>query len=458
MNNTRKIDLAEIERSYDVEKITLNGECIWPVLRFKYNEALRASSGLKSRTFRLNATLIGKLVKSLYNLWVFSSSDRRKKLGELYVDRVAEPFVSEFENTLMIENPYPLGFHYKKSKIPKSSTLSRIPFFLGIKMIKLLNRKKIKLENGELLSQLYKDTGVTINHQAILKNYLAQYQFMKMLLRIKTPKLVCFVYAASSMGFVKALKEKEVPVVEVQHGIINSMHYAYNYPKDFGKNLTPDYLFTYGEKEMQIFNENNYFIDANAIYPTGYFYIDAINKRQAKEDFKLSLSKRFTKIVVFSLQDPFEEYTFKFLNETARKDPSIGYLLMPRNVHKSYDAYKLEQNLMIIKDLNVYECLQIADFHSTINSTCAIESLYFGVPNILYDFKGWAASYYENILDDNKHTMLVQTPEAFLQVIATHEFYSGDVLIEKSRAFIRRNFSDNIKSVINEKILVGRNE
>lgn len=467
MSTTSKMNLEEVEKKYDVEKLTLNGECIWPVLRFKFNEELRASNGLKSRTFKPSAQLFSKLFKTLfygvhelfkirkYEYWVFSSSDRRKELQKVYVDRVAEPFATVFENSLLIENPYPLGFHYKKSKIASSNIASRTPLFLWIKMIKSITRQHLKIENEEVLTKIFKDTGVAINYRGLLKNHLAQYQVMKFLLRIKTPKLVCFVYAASSMGFIKALKEAHVPVLEVQHGIINKMHYAYNYPKDFGKELTPDYLFTYGTKELGIFDDNNFFLDTDKVFPTGYYYIDAINKTKVQETFRANLLKKYSKIVAFSLQDPFEEFTFEFLNRTARLDPTICYLLIPRNIHKSYEAVSLEENLLITKEYNVYECLKIADFHSTINSTCAIESLYFGVPNILFDYKEWASSYFENLLNDEKHTKLVQTAEEFISVLNSHEFYSKEILIEKSRAFIERNFVENIKKVISEKILTA---
>ena len=470
MNNTKEISLSDIERTYDVEKLTLNGECIWPVLRIKVNEELRALNGLKSRTFKPNAKIARKLVKTLfygvyelfrikkYDNWVFSSSDRRKIIEGVYVDRVAEPFATGFENTLMIENPYPLGFHYKKKEITKSNIVSQTPLFLGVKTINFFFRKKLEIGNEEVILRILENTGLKINYQAILKNHLAQYRLMKLLLRIKTPKLVCFVYAASSMGFIKALKEFGVPVLEIQHGIINAEHYAYNYPKDFGKYLTPDYLLTYSKKELEIFGGNNFFIDSSSVFSVGYYYIDAISRLLPKNDFGVELHKKYRKIVAFSLQDPFEEYTFDFLREVALLDASICYLLIPRNVYKSYDAVELEENLVISKDLNVYECLQLADFHATINSTCAIEALYFGVPNILFDFKGWASSYYQNILDDEKHTMLIKSPEEFIAVIDSHEFYPKTTIVEKSRLFIERNFSENIKSVVNDKILGALNE
>lgn len=471
MKNSKEVSLSDIEKKYDVEKITLNGECIWPVLRFKLNEELRTFSGLKSRTFKLDASILPKLIKTLfygfhelfriksYDYWVFSSSDRRKSLKDVYVDRVIEPFSTQFENTLMIENPYPLGFHYKKSEIPKCNIVSRTPFFLAIRIIKFFLREKLEIRNEEVLAKILEDTGVNINYLAILKNHQAQYRLMKLMLRFKVPKLACFVYAASSMGFIKALKEAGVPVVEVQHGIINARHHAYNYPKDFGENLTPDYLLTYGDNELKVFDENNFFMsDQRAVIPAGYYYIDAISQIPLRSAVEAKLRQKYKKIVVFSLQDPFEEFTFPFIKEVALQDPSVYYLLVPRNVNKSYQDLTLEENMGMCKDLNVYECLQMADFHATINSTCAIESLFFGVPNVLFDYEEWASDYYQDILNDAKHTKFVKSSQEFVEVIHSSPFYPKAKIIEESRLFIKRNFSENMKYAVNHKILGSLNE
>ena len=149
---------------------------------------------------------------------------------------------------------------------------------------------------------------------------------------------------------------------------------------------------------------------------------------------------------------------FPFLEQVALLDTSICYLLIPRNAHKSYESFSLEDNLFIVKDLNIYECLQFADFHVTINSSCAIESLFFGVPNILFDYEGWACSYFQNILNDQKHTVMVKSAKEFITAIYSHDFYQKTEIIDKSRQFIERDFSENITYVINEKVLGTLNE
>ena len=260
------------------------------------------------------------------------------------------------------------------------------------------------------------------------------------------------------MGYIKALKELNIPVIEMQHGVINSSHHAYNLYRDFGNNLFPDYLLTYGPKELEVFRGSNYFINPTHVFPVGYYFLEATNKFANTSEYEQKLRQRYKMIVVFSLQDPFEAYTFEFLEKTAALNPGICYLLVPRNADKTYPEIEGKENMFIERNLNIYECLKIADFHATINSTCAIESLFFGVPNVLYDFKNWASDYYGEILNDPGHTAFISSPQEFVETLEGHHFYSKKVIGDKSEGFIKRNFNENLKQVLKEKILTRGNE
>lgn len=461
--------LKEIELGHDIQSIKLADDYVWPLIRLKINEELRAKDGLKSRTIKVNLKLVLKLFKTIfygiheifnlknYDFWIFSSSERRKKIGENYIDRVVGTLSDEFPKSLMVENPYPQYGHFSKRDINDKHIISRILFFIGVKIFSLFITNSFKIDNEDELKKILETYGLQLNYRAVLKNHLAQYQFMTFLLKHGSPKAAIFVYAASSMGFIKSLKEHNIPVIEVQHGVVNDSHYAYNLFKDFGKKLFPDYLFTYGHNEKQLFNKDNYFISNENVFPVGYFFLDKFANNPVNDAYRRNIKKDFNKILVVSLQDPFEEYMFKFLKETALLDTTLFYVLVPRYVTKEYDSSLLNFNMVIERNLNVYECLQIADFHVTINSTCAIESLYFGVPNILFNYKNWATDYYQETLDDEKHTTYVKTPEEFLVSIKEHKFDEKNAIIEKSNVFIKSNFIENFRDVI-EKVILAKAE
>nr|MUH39506.1 hypothetical protein [Zobellia laminariae] len=255
------------------------------------------------------------------------------------------------------------------------------------------------------------------------------------------------------MGYIRALKEKNIPVVELQHGVINELHYAYNVFKDFGNNFYPDYLLTYGPNESKIFGTNNFFIEPSNVIPIGYYFLEEFINSPMNDSKHLPNKNHFEKIIVLSLQDPFEKFMFEFLNDIASRDKSILFLLAPRDPRKSYKEFKFPVNVIVEQKLNIYECLKIADFHMTINSTCAIEALCFGVPNILYDYKNWASNYYGNVLNDSGHTVFVNGIREFERIIKEHQFYNKEKIVQKSGDFIQSGFISNLNDVIEQKIL-----
>lgn len=462
---SNSMGLKEIELSYNTQSIKLDGDCVWPILRYKVNEELRTKEGLTSRTVKINKNLIIELLVTLfyglkelliinrYKFWVFSNSDRRKKIHGKYVDRVMEPIAEHALRTLVIENPYPLGHHYKKENLKNENIISQSVFFLCAKLIGFFLSSNVKVENEKILVKILKESGISLDYKAVLRNHRAQYLFMKLMLKLATPKVVFFVYSASSLGYIKALKEKDIPVVELQHGVINELHYAYNVFKDFGNNFYPDYLLTYGVNESKIFDDNNFFIESSNVIPIGYYFLEEFINFPI-DDFKHLPDKNgFTKIIVLSLQDPFEKFMFKFLNDIALRDKTILFLLVPRDSKKSYQEFQFPDNVRVERNFNVYECLKIADFHMTINSTCAIESLCFGVPNILYDYKNWASNYYGEVLNDSGHTVFVNSISEFEHIIKNHHFYDKEKIVQKSRNFIESNFVNNLNYVIEQKIL-----
>lgn len=459
------MELKEIEQKYNVQTLTYKGNHIWPLVRLKLNEEIRAVRNIQSRTFKLRWNIILKLLRTAtyglkklcslrkYGYWIFSSSDRRKKTQNgTYEDRVVGFAAHLWQDSLIIENPYPLGKHYKKNEVYPDEIISQTIFSLAVRTISIFLQKP-KVENEPLLKKIFDDLGVQINYVRVIKEVRAQYMLGRFLLKFSRPKVVIFVYSASSMGFIKAFKEAGIPVVEIQHGVINESHYAYNIYKDFGNDFFPDYLFTYGKRECSIFHKENFFIDDSKVFPVGYYFLEMAKKNKESVAKAKMLKQRFKKIVAFSLQDPFDSFNFGFLDQVAALDPMVGYLLVPRNPIKLYDQFKTRPNVIIERDLNIYECLAFADYHSTINSTCAIESLCFGVPNILYNYDGWAWRYYSNVLKDSGHTVFVDSADEFIATLNRQQFFPREKIKKAGALFFEDNFLQNVKRIVETEIL-----
>jgi len=357
----------------------------------------------------------------------------------------------------VIENPYPKGGHYKRKEVDVEAILSQTIFFAIIKLFYIFGPKTPKINNEELITTILDENEIHLNYRKLIRNYISQYRFMKFLLRFAKPQAVFFVYAASSMGYIKALKEKKIHVIEIQHGVINKSHNAYNLNKNYGRQLLPDYLLTFGQLEKKLFSDNNHFIDSEKVFPVGYYFLDQLVNASSHSATSQEVKKGYETIVVFSLQDPFEDFIFEFIIEAARLSPQVFYMLVPRDPEKPYSGIAEIENLRIERNLNVYECLSIADVHATINSTCALEAPCFGVPNILYDYKGWAYDYYSSVLDDQGITVYTSTAAAFVESLNTNTFYGPKEIREKSRQFFEPDFSENVRKVLSKEILKSGN-
>tara|TARA_R110002033_G_scaffold169897_3_gene211449 strand:+ start:247429 stop:248811 length:1383 start_codon:yes stop_codon:yes gene_type:complete len=454
--------LIKIEKNYNTELLVLKDQPIWPVIRLPLNEHLRSQEDITSRTFDLKNNINFKTLRTLFfgirhltkfrshKYWFFSSSERRKKINDIYEDRVIEGLVKKYKG-LSIENPHPLGKHLHKN-IGETKVISRSLFYLGELIFSKLFTFNLKINNEQVIKTILDDYQLNFNYKVYLRKYFGQYLFYKTILKFHKPDIVFLVYAASSMGMVKALKEKKIPVVELQHGIINEKHLAYNIFKNFGKCLYPDYLLTYGETELDFFHNKNYFISPKNVFPVGYYFLEK-NKELKKIKNEYSSYK---KIIVFSFQEVFEKQIFDFLNQTAILDDTVCYVVIPRNSNKDYSKMKFQSNVIINKKINIYEALKICDIHATINSSCAIEAMSLGIPNILYNYKNWSSSYFKSIFDSDNYGCYVTTPQEFYNIIKEHKYASREQILKKGETFFKKGFMQNFEEVLSQRILKNK--
>ncbi|WP_215224741.1 hypothetical protein [Echinicola shivajiensis] len=460
--------IKNIEKEYSLESVKVLNDPIWPVLRLKLLEELRKKNGMGSRSIQINGSFFRHLAKNLFygfgdllkiknaEYIFFSSSDRRKKFEGLYHDRVIEDALVSLDNAFEIENPFPSGIHFKRGQIPTRHIIGQSIFYVGVNLFERIYGKKIKIENENILKDILKEYNVNLDYRGLTRRFLGQYYFMRFLLRRLDPKIVFFVYSGSSYGFIKALKEKRVPVVEIQHGIINERHLAYNVNTNLGTNLFPDYLFTYGNQELKIFDESNYFINSDNVVPIGYSFLEKYNKKSKEiTKFEEQLRKRgFTKLVAISFQEPFEKQLIDFVNNAIKFDERIAYILFLRS-EKYQLSTSIHRNIIIANKFNIYEGLQISDFHVTINSTCALEAFSFGVETILLDIENQASTYYGDKLKGFKSVSFVSSPKELAEKINVQPFVSKDEISEEGKEFFVTGFRENF---IHEtkKILEGK--
>ncbi len=452
-----------IEQEKAVEDIRVNHVQLWPIIRLKFFEELRKRDGISSRIVRISPATVKTLIKTFFfglpNLfrlsrkkyWIFSSSDRRKSLGGLYYDRVVDAIPDILPATITFENPFPLGKHYPSKAMPHKQVISQSIFYLGSFLFARFCRK-YKIGDEHIIRELLEQYKVNINYKKEYATFRGQYYFTLFVLRFCKPKIVFMVYTASSMGYISAFKRKKIPVVELQHGVINDKHVAYNLRKPFDAGFFPDYLFTYGDMERHYFGEANYFIPLANVIPVGYYFLEAVAQAPASgSDLHQQLKARYKLIVVFSFQEPMADWSLPFLISAAAASPEYVYLIIPRNPAYDFEAWSFPSNVIVERDLNIYEAMKIGDVHTTINSTTALEAFCFGIPSVLIDIKHMAGNYYQDLFDNVDSVTFAADMDSFIEAIAhAKDRDRGKIRAEGDR-FFKRDYDTNFRQALQSK-------
>jgi len=411
--------IKNIESTQDTKKASYKGLTLWLEFRNRFFYIL--SIGKESNLVIDNSLYI-TVLKSMfygffnwfksYDCWVLSASNYRIKIGDKYFDKYFDYPASRIKSTLFIE--LSISPHFKRSEVFSKHIVSRAPLVIFEKIYSIfISTKGIDFTMYEDIQSEY---NTKIDPIYSIKKMISQYKAMKLLLFFKkNPSVVFIAPSYMSFGYVKALKEKGVTVVEGQHGVINKEHFGYNYYEDYNKNYFPDYLLSFGEREQNVFDDSNTYIAKGKVIPVGSYYIDYISDSFTKEIDTFGYRLTFS----VSMQDcNIGGDVLPFLIKAASQNRDCLFLLKPRRTPASeYNGlYELPINIRFVKDLDVYKTILHSDFHITAYSSCALEAPALGVKNILINFENKAKDYFSNVLDENT-TGYVSTVDEFTDLI-----------------------------------------
>jgi len=439
--------LEEIETSFYVDSIRVNNTDAWSLFRFRVFELVRTKKlNVPNRLKKINLKTTIKLSFLLfyglkyflfprkYDYLIFSSSERRKSIDGVKHDRVIEGLLGS-SSALLIENPFPLLKHVCKSQIPTKSVFSESILFLLIKILSF-NEKYI-FEGVDVVREIEKKYTIKIPIDTTIKRFLGQRKVAKILVRKYNPKAVFFVYGSSSQGYIQEFKRQSVPVVELQHGVINENHAAYIYHSKSNREQLPDYLLTYGEYESKFFTEKNKFINSKNVFPIGNYLVDyyrGVKRKKSGESIKL----------VFSGQSIFDNHSLSFLNEVSEQLPEIDITFIPRNPF-DVDKGSLSDDINLEIEKSIYEVLLCSDIHCTVNSSSAIDALCLGVPTVFINFKNQASLYYGGL---SRYFHFVESSEKLVEFLRDFVKPPIEEVMEDSFFFVKSDHQNSIKKFL----------
>lgn len=417
MNYLEAIDaIKKIEDEYDVMSVKYNGLSVWPHLRiylvnklFNNKEPQTISGNFKlvlKTLFKFNPLCALKK----HDIWAMFATDDRKKLGGQYVESVCGYLTDLNTNTLLIEKASKVVGHYSKDLMPEKDVISTSWFYLLIfSYERLLRLKKLKIENEEVIKQILKDYYIDFDYEYYIRVLLAQKRIAKLFLSLtKKPKIVFIEAPYVYMGFVWVFHEKGIPVIEIQHGVLNEHHYAYNsiHPS---KELRPDEICVFGIREYNyLFEDNKNYADK--VTMVGSYILEKADEFFTKDIFE---EKRevYHSIVVVSGQVEIEQILLQFVEKIANKHKKIFFVYIPRD--KNADISTNIANVEIRRGVNIYEYLKWCDIHITRSSTTCLEAHYFKKPNVFFNYQKMASNYYGEVLKEKNAAFYINNVEQF---------------------------------------------
>lgn len=446
--------IQDIERDFPVEGITCNGEQVWPFVRMY--AGVKLSADLNAVT--VNSSVIKILLKSFfygffnlfkrYDYLFFSSTDQRRINGTYYVDKSVDEAAQLLGKSLVIE--LPVIAHIPKSKLKNKAVVSKSFFFLLVQLYTYF-LKDCKIENEALLQKILKEHDIQIDYKAIIKRNRAQYKVARLLYKWFRPKAVFIVCYYTHTGLIKAMKELGVKTIEIQHGLINKSHVAYNIARELDSNYFPDYLLTYGKNEVNVFEQGNYFIDSSRVIPIGHQYLDYLSHFGVQDERFKKLTDGYKKVVCITGQNHYiEAELLHFLIEAAQINPKNVYVYIPRYITNDYSSYSFPKNIVFANWLNCYEIMSQSHIHSTVYSTCAVESLSIGIPNVLIDLEGLATKHLKPVLKSTEVNYYVKSPEEYVQLIDNIELPPKQEVIEKNASVIIPKYNTNLEAALKQ--------
>lgn len=447
-----------IEKKYDVESVKVDGIQLWPFYKIFLFDLIYVPNGTKvslTRGQKLN------LIKSIYYGWTnlfkpfdyigFSNSDQRKLLEGKMVDKSIDYVMEQLPKSWLIE--LPVFEHYASSQIPTKSITSFLPFRIVETILQKTTLKNVKVENEHILTSICEELGVHVDPVSVGRRLVSQVKVMNYLLNWKKPKGIFMVVPYMKMGYVYAANKKRVPVVEMQHGVINQNHFPYFHEKTFDSNLFPEKLISYGTKEQEFFDGGSTVYNKNAVVPGGHYYLDSIVDSNAQQTIRKRLSK-YTYSIAFSLQDDaIGSRLPEFIKGIADKLPEVGFLLCPRKKAPSYyDQFNLPENVVVNDTGTIYDAIKATQAHSTVFSTCALEAPALGRRNLMIDLEGKSKEYFGEVLLEGEVNIYVSEQDECIAAIQqmVKDSIEEQVIKEENKVNIVPDYKQNIKRFLSQ--------
>jgi len=399
----------EFEREHDLFSLTCDNVYVWERIRLPIFRQIMSKSGVFNQAHsKVNRNSFWNYLKGGYK-WtrgmirknpffapqsdiLFIGKARRKPREDGYEwDLFCDPILESLNlDHVYIEPPYQFS-HQIPAKTEQIRYLDAITYTsviqrkLGLASYEFTKSEAEQLKKIESRMETIFDC--PINLQGLVRESLSERQskkwlYERLLNRIE-PEMAVLVAGVFWKTFIEVCQERDIPVVELQHGAGHHDHLGYSFPDDVSVNAFPDYMFVFGKFWKETVK---YPIPDEDVYAVGYPYLEDERENYADTDTQQQ--------VVFSSQGTIGRELSKCA--LAFSELETGYDVV-YNLHPGeYDRWREEYPWLVDSPIEVidddtpplYQILSESEVHVGVYSTVVYEGLCFGLDTYLLEAPG----------------------------------------------------------------------
>jgi hypothetical protein len=332
--------------------------------------------------------------------YIFWSGGRRiwdplkKKFLNINIDYLIDNLSRK--KTLLIEEPT-INRHYRPTY---TKNICYGDFFL---LLRSLRRRFFKNRKDELIIynyyskiendfKMYFDENISIAKNALntFRMYNADMPILNFFFKKHIPKIFFVICSYGNENIIEAAKSNNIPVVEIQHGLIaKGDTAAYDILDGFIKRSFPDYFFSYGKFWLK---DINFPIHQKKMYNVGFPYL--------VEQSKLYKNVFPKDQIIFISQGIYGKKIAGIAIELLKMIPDnikIIFKLHPgewdrwKNTYPELFIYNRNNRIKVIDDnltIHNYQLLAESKWVCGVNSTLIYESLFFRCNIFIIDLPG----------------------------------------------------------------------
>lgn len=431
------VHIWQIERDWDLFSKKIGGVYFWKIVRFYLVRRIAQERGVFGQdhtnsydTFFSKAKYaLGIIIrqrrtstitrKEKGRILIFDH-DRKLKVNGEYIDIYTHDFISRLNEDQyeVVEKSY-MGRHLNKTSENRSYE-EYISFFdfvrhlmLGIKLTKDESQYLDSLKRH--INSLF-DSDINIKGFVTgkIKIYNWKKNYYDKLLRIRQPSAVYLVTSYANEPLIAACREKEIEVIEIQHGTMSRYHLGYSFPQNTPIPYFPDKMVLYGKywydsTPLPISEEN--------VSYKGFPYLrDNLMKYRDR--------KKEKNTVLFISQGTIGKELSAIARTLARvrNDYTIIYKLHPGEFgrwRREYpDLVEADQlpNFTVVENAVLHELQAVTEYQIGVYSTAIFEGLMMECKTILMRLNGIV---YMEFLLENEYVRLAEDGDDLLHLMGS---------------------------------------